>query len=147
MGPGLYRLVAAMVLAGGLAADKPVLLVQAPDAPIRLDRATLLTTTDAPPVVLYGATNTTDETIDQFTVMAFVFDPQGTLKARQTAPARRTLEPHTAKFSTLVLDGSPLEATDRVVLGVNQAVKVGSERWWRAELQEAATAAARSAKP
>jgi hypothetical protein len=47
----------------------------------------------------------------------------------------------------LVLDGSPLEATDRVVLGVNQAVKVGSERWWRAELQEAATAAARSAKP
>lgn len=146
MGAALHRYVLSAVLAAAAPGEKPAIVVQAPDTPVRLDRVTVLTASDAPPVVLYSATNTTDDNLDQFTVMAFVFDAQGTLKARQTAPARRTLEAHTTKFSTLVLDGSAIEPTDRIVVGVNQAQKVGSDRWWRAELQDAAAAAVRPAK-
>jgi len=73
--------------------------------------------------------------------MAFVFGADGVLKARQVAPGRRTLNAHETKFSTLVLDGSPIGADDVVVIGVNQAQRVGSEAWWRADLQAAAEAA------
>jgi len=136
----------AAILLAAAATDAPAIVVQAADSPVRLDQATVVTVTAAPPVLVYGATNATDDNVDEFTVIAFVFDAQGTLKARQTAPARRTLEAHTTKFSTLVLDGSPISAGDRVVVGVNQAQKVGSDRWWRAELQDAALAAVRPPK-
>jgi hypothetical protein len=43
----------------------------------------------------------------------------------------------------MVLDGSKLEATDAVVVGINQAQKVNSDAWWRAELQAAAEATQR----
>ena len=69
---------------------------------------------------------------------AFIFDAQGVLKARQLAPGRRTLEKGTTKYSTMVLDGWAVTATDRVVFGVNQAQRVDSEKWWRAELEETA---------
>jgi hypothetical protein len=92
-------------------------------------------------VVLYAATNATDQPLDQFTVMAFVFKADGTLKARQVAPGRRTLEPRETKYSTLVLDGSPIDPTDVIVVGINQAQRSASDAWWRADLQPAAEAA------
>jgi len=131
----------------GATSEKPAIVVQAADSPVRLDRATILSGADGPPIVLYAATNLTDDQLEQFTVMAFVFDAKGTLKARQVAPGRRTLDARSTKYSTLVLDGSPIEPTDVIVLGVNQAQRVGSEVWWRAELQTAAEAATRGKKP
>jgi hypothetical protein len=119
------------------ATERPALVVQAPDSPVRLDRATVLTAGDGPPVVLYAATNVTDQLLEQFTVLAFTFRADGTLKARQTAPARHLLDAHETKYSTLVLDGSPL---DTLVVGVNQAQRAGSDSWWRADLQAAAQA-------
>jgi hypothetical protein len=73
--------------------------------------------------------------------MVFVFKADGTLHARHTAPGRRTLEPHETKYSTVVLDGAPVDATDVVVVGINQAQVVGSTTWWRVDLQSAAQAA------
>ena len=132
-------LCAAMV-AGLLAAaaESPALGVQAPDSPVKLDRTTVLTVAGSPPVVLYAATNLTGDALEQFTVMVFVFKADGALKARQTAPGRRSLEGRETKYSTIVLDGSPIEPTDIVVIGVNQAQRVNSDAWWRADLQPAA---------
>lgn len=120
--------------------EKPAIIVQAADSPVRLDRATILSGGNGPPVVLYAATNLTDDQLEQFTVMAYVFDAKGTLKARQVAPSRRTLEARSTKYSTLVLDGAPVDATDVIVVGVNQAQRVDSEAWWRADLQTMAEA-------
>jgi hypothetical protein len=123
------------------AGERPALIVAGADAPVRMDRATILTPAEGPPVVLYAATNLTDQALDQFTVMAFVFKPDGTLKARQVAPGRHTLDPRETKYSTLVLDGSSIDPADVIVIGINQAQRVGSEAWWRADLQPAAEAA------
>jgi hypothetical protein len=120
--------------------ERPAMTVQAPDSPVRLDRATVLTSADGPPVLLYSATNLTDVALDQFTVIAFVFAADGTLKARQTAPGRHMLDAHGTKYSTLVLDGSPIAPTDKIVVGVNQAQRVNSDAWWRADVQRAAEA-------
>jgi hypothetical protein len=132
---------AVLGLAGAPAAERPALVVADAQSPAKIARATVFTPAEGPSVVLYAATNETGETLDQFTVMAFVFKPDGTLKARQTAPGRRTLEPRETKYSTLVLDGSPVEPTDVIVVGINQVQRVGSEAWWRADLQPAAEAA------
>jgi hypothetical protein len=141
-------LVSALVtLALAAVAERPATVVQAADSPVRLDRATILSAADGPPVVLYLATNLTDDQLEQFTVMAFVFNAEGTLKARQVAPARRTLDARGTKYSTMVLDGSAIEPADTIVIGVNQAQRVGSEAWWRADLQAAAHAAAQKKKP
>ena len=128
------------------AQERAVPVVQAADSPVRLEHATMLTATEGPPVILYSATNLTNDPLEQFTVLAFIFKADGTLKARQLAPGRRTLEAHETKYSTMVLDGIPLEPGDLVVIGVNQAQRVDSEAWWRADLQDAAQARAR-AKP
>jgi hypothetical protein len=45
------------------------------------------------------------------------------------------------KYSTLVLDGAPIDKADIVVVGINQVQRAGSEAWWRADLQRAAEAA------
>jgi hypothetical protein len=137
--PLLLASLSALALAA--VSERPALIVQAPDSPVRLERATVLTGAEGPPVLLYAATNLTADSLDQFTVMAFVFSPDGTLKARQVAPGRRTLDAHGTKYSTLVLDGSPIEPTDILVVGVNQAQREGSDTWWRADLQPAAQAA------
>ena len=142
---GALSYLAAVALAAA-AAETPAVVIQAADTPVKLDRATVVTATAAPPVLVYSATNATDDDVDEFTVIAFVFDAQGTLKARQTAPARRSLQAHATKFSTLVLDGSPVSPGDRIVVGVNQAQKVRSDLWWRAELQDAALAAVHQPK-
>jgi len=136
----IFSFVASLLLAAERPA-RPALVVQAPDSPVRMAHVTVLTPPDGPPVVLYEATNVTDEAIDQFTVMAFVFNTDGDLKARQVAPARRTLEARGSKYSTLVLDGAPIDPTDAIVIGVNQAQRVNSEVWWRADLQAAAETA------
>jgi hypothetical protein len=132
-----------VILAGLLAAagETPAIVVQVPDSPVKIDRATVLTTAGAPPVILYSATNLTSDEVDTFTVIAYVFDAKGNLKARQTAPARRTLEPKATKHSTLVLDGSKIDPTDIIAIGVNQAQNAGSNTWWRADPQPAAEAA------
>jgi hypothetical protein len=143
----LILLLAVLALLAGVPAEKPALVVQAADSPVRLDRATVLTAADGPPVVLYSATNLTDNQLEQFTVMAFVFTADGTLKARQTAPGRRTLDAREAKYSTLVLDGAAIEPDYVIVIGVNQAQRVGSDAWWRADLQPAAEAAVPRKKP
>src|SRR5204863_6675300 len=133
--------VTAAVLVSALAAAGPeVSAVQAPDSPVHLEHATILTAADSPPVLLYAASNVTDNQIDEFTVMVYVFR-EGVLKARQVAPGRRTLDAHGTKYSAMVLDGFAIEANDAVVVGVNQAQKVGSDAWWRTDLHEAAAAA------
>jgi hypothetical protein len=141
----MMSLFATMVAAwfAGATVEATALVVQAPDSPVKIERATVLTSDNAPPILLYNATNQTDGELDTFTVMVFVFDEKGTLKARQTAPARRTLEPKTSKYSTIVLDGSPIAPTDQIVIGVNQVQKANSDAWWRADVQPAAEAAVR----
>ena len=123
------------------ASERPALIVAGAEPPARIDRATVLTPAEGPPVVLYAATNLTVQSLDQFTVMAFVFKSDGTLKARQVAPGRRTLDARETKYSTLVLDGSAIDATDVIVIGINQAQRGTSDPWWRADLQPAAEAA------
>jgi hypothetical protein len=130
-----------------MAGEAPALVVHAPDSPVRIDRATFLTTEDAPPVVLYSATNHTGNELDQFTVIVFVFDDQGTLKARHIAPGRRTLEVGETKFSTIVLDGTVFAPMDQIVIGVNQVQAVGSNSWWRADIQPAAEAIVQRPQP
>lgn len=136
-----------MVLLAAAAGEQTPLVVQAPESPVRLEHARLATGADAPPVLIYAATNVTADALDQFTVIAFIFDAQGRLKARQVAPARRSLEAHGTKYSAMVLDGSPIEPTDLVIVGVNQAQRVDSETWWRADLQAAADEAAKKRRP
>jgi hypothetical protein len=133
---------AALTVALAAAADeRAALIVSAAAPPARIERASVITPAEGPPVVIYAATNATDQPLEQFTVMAFVFRADGTLKARQVAPGRRTLEPRETKYSTLVLDGSPVDATDVIVVGIDQVQRAGSDDWWRADLQPAAEAA------
>jgi hypothetical protein len=132
-----------MILAGA-AEERTVAVIQASDSPIRLEHAVVLSASDGPPVLLYAATNLTNDPFDQFTVMAFIFRADGNLKARQLAPGRRTLDAHETKYSTMVLDGSPIERGDSIVVGVNQAQRDDkSDTWWRTELQPLAEAVVR----
>jgi hypothetical protein len=138
-------LIAALMLAAS--SERPARLVEGAEAPARITRATVLTPDEGPPVVVYAAMNLTDRQIDTITVMAFVFKADGTLKARQTAPARRNLEPHETKYSTLVLDGGSVDPSDVIVIGINQTQHAGSNTWWRADLQRAAEALVPLKKP
>jgi hypothetical protein len=138
---------AAALLLAATAGERAAIVVAGAESPARITRATVLTPADGPPVVLYAAVNATDRQLDTITVMAFVFKADGTLKARQAAPARRTLEPRETKYSTLVLDGTAIDPTDVIVIGINQAQHAGSDAWWRADLQRAAEAAVPLKKP
>ncbi len=122
----------------------PVSVVQAPDSPVRLDQAKVLNTDGSPWVLLYAAHNLTDTALDQFTVTVFVFDKERRLKARQTAPGRRTLDAKDTKFSAMVLDVGGIEPSDSLMVGVDQAQRVNSDDWWRADLRTIAEAAAKS---
>lgn len=129
------------------AGDIAPAVVQAPDSPVRVDHAKVLNIVAGEPAVLfYAATNLTDQDLEQFTVIAFIFDASGTLKARQIAPGRRTLEKRTTKYSTMVLDGIAVTAADRIVFGVNQAQRVDSDTWWSAELEAVAKDAVKGQK-
>jgi len=143
----LTRAAALTLLLAAAAGERTATIVQAPDTPVRLEHASIVTPAEGPAVLIYAATNNTEAELDQFTVMVFVFDAQGTLKTRQVAPGRRSLDPHGTKYSAMVLDGGSVDAADQVVIGVNQAQRVGSDDWWRADLQTAAEAARQTRKP
>ena len=130
-----------MATLAGAPTEKPAIIVEGAHPPVRLTRATVLTPSEGPPVVVYAAVNQTDQELEQFTVMAFVFRADGTPRARQVAPGRRTLEPRETKVSTLVLDAGPVDPTDIIVVGVDQAQRAGSEEWWHTELRPLAEAA------
>jgi hypothetical protein len=116
-------------------------IVQAADSPVKIDHAKIFNiVANEPAVLMYAATNLTDGDLEHFTIIAYIFDAHGTLKAKQIAPGRHMLEKASTKFSTMVLDGWALTATDRVVFGVNQAQRLDSQKWWRAELDETAAA-------
>jgi hypothetical protein len=121
--------------------EKAAIIVEGQQPPVRIGHASVLTPAQGPPIILYDAVNQTDKEYEQFTVTAFVFKADGTPRARQTAPGRRTLEAHETKYSTIVLDGSPVEATDVIVIGVDQAQLAGSEQWWHTDLRPLAEAA------
>lgn len=131
---------AVMTLGLVQAGERPAIVVEGAQAPARISRATVLAPAEGPLVVLYAAENLTDKELEVFTVKAFVFREDGTLRATQVAPGRRTLEPRETKYSTLVLDGSKIEPSDRIVIGIDQAQYAGSETWWRTDLQPAAEA-------
>jgi hypothetical protein len=122
-------------------AEKAALIVEGQQPPVRITHAAVMTASQGPPIILYEAVNQTDKEYEQFTVTAFVFKADGTPRARQTAPGRRTLEAHEKKYSTIVLDGSAVEPTDVVVIGVDQAQLAGSEQWWNTDLRPLAEAA------
>jgi chromosome segregation ATPase len=123
------------------ATETPAIVVEAADSPVKIGRATVLTVAGDPPVVLYAATNQTAEDFEQFTVMVFIFDAKGTLKFEHMAPGRRMLEGKSTKYSTIVLDGDPVDPAGSIVIGVNQVQRVSSEVAWRADLRAAAEAA------
>jgi hypothetical protein len=129
------------------AAERSVLIVAAPDAPVKLDSAKLLNTNAEPLVLLYAATNLTQTPLEQFTVTVYVFGPDGRLKARQVAPGRRTLEARETKYSAMVLDVDKIEAADRLMAGVDQAQNEGSDAWWRTDLRAIAETAAKGGTP
>jgi hypothetical protein len=122
--------------------NRTVTPVTATGAPVTLDGMKLLNTDAQPLVLLYAATNKSDAAIDQFTVMVFVYDKDGRLKARQVAPGRRDLAVRETKYSSMVLDVGTIEATDSLMAGVDQVQRVGSDEWWRADLRPLAEAAA-----
>ena len=142
----LLSVVMAAVLAAA-AVEKPAVVVEAAGSPVKIGRATVLTVAGDPPVILYAATNQTDDDLEQFTVMVFIFDAKGILTTQQIAPGRRTLEAKTTKYSTIVLDGGPVDPAGSIVIGVNQAQRVNSETWWRADLKAAAELAVPQKKP
>ena len=129
------------------AAEMPAVVVQAADSPVKIGRATVLTVAGDPPVLLYAATNQTDDEIEQFTVTVFIFDAKGILKTQQVAPGRRTLEAKSTKYSTIVLDWGPIDPAGSIVISVNQVQRVNSAIWWRADLQAAAESAVPRMKP
>jgi hypothetical protein len=99
-------------------------IVQAPDSPVRVSRAKIFNVVaEEPAVLFYAATNLTDDDLEEFTIVAYIFDAQGTLKARQTLVDARSAQ---HEILTMVLDGWAVTTADRVVFGVNQALRVGS---------------------
>ena len=129
------------------AAEMPAVVVEAQDSPVKFDRATVITVAGDPSIVLYAATNQTDNDLEQFTVIVFMFDAKGMLKTEQIAPGRRTLEAKSTKYSTIVLDGGTVDPAGSILIGVNQAQRVNSDAWWRVDLRPAAEAAAAKKKP
>jgi len=116
------------------------LIVEAPNAPVRLASVRILNPAETPLVLLYEAQNQTSDTAEQFMVTVYIFDETGLRKGSQTAPGRRTLEPKASKYSAMVVDGFTIGPTDRLVVGVQQVQWVSSGEWWRAPLQTLAEA-------
>ena len=141
----MLKYVAGIAVSSLLAAQAthPIDVVQAPDAPVRLDKMKVFPADgETPPVLLYAAVYGTMDEVDQFTVTVFVFDREGRLNARQVAPGRRTLEPGETKYSAMVLDVGNIAPTDSLMAGVDQVQRVGSDEWWRVDLRTLAEQAA-----
>jgi hypothetical protein len=137
----LLLAVATTLALGAAPAEKPAIVVEGQQPPARITKAVVLTPSEGPPVVYYAAVNQTEQELEQFTVMAFVFKSDGTPRARQVAPGRRTLEARETKYSTLVLDAGPVDPSDIIVVGIDQVQRAGSEEWWHTDLRPLAEAA------
>jgi hypothetical protein len=129
------HLALAWALAAAQQTQPTVTVAGAPDTPVTLQNVRLLNVGATPLVLLYEAVNPGAEPIDTFTVVALTFDKDGILKARQVAPARRTLEPNERKYSAMVLDGFAAQPDHTIIVGVDQAQRAGSDAWWRADLR------------
>ncbi len=144
----LTAVMTGVLAAAAAATETQAVVVTAPDSPVKIGRATVLTVAGDPPVLLYAATNQTADDFEQFTVVVFMFDANGVLKTEQMAPGRRTLEAKSTKYSTIVLDGFPVDPAGSIVIGVNQVQRVGSpDISWRADVRSAAEAAVPRKKP
>jgi hypothetical protein len=137
---------AAMVMAAA-ATEMPAVVIEAPDSPVKISRATVLIVPGDPPVLLYAATNQTDDDLEQFTITVFMFDAKGILKTEHIAPGRRTLEAKRTKYSSMVIDEGTVDPAGSILVGVNQAQRVNSDAWWRVDLRPAAEAAVPKKKP
>ena len=135
----LSAAMAAMMAAA--ATETPAVIIEAAGSPVKITKATVVTVAGDPPIVLYAAANQTSDDLEQFTVEVFIFDAKGILKVQHIAPGRRTLEAKATKYSTIVLDGDPIDPAGSIVIGVNQAQRVNSDIWWRANIKAAAEAA------
>lgn len=144
---GAAILLALALLESPATAAATVAVLAAPGSPVQLEQVKLLNTDASPMVLLYGATNLTDTALEQFTVTVFVFDKNRQLKARQVAPGRRSLDVRETKFSAMVLDVGTIDATDALLVGVDQAQQVGSDDWWRADLRTLAEGVMKSPPP
>ena len=71
--------------------ETPAKVVQAPDSLSARPRGRR-TSADNPPGSALRRNQYVERGSEQFTVMAFIFKADGSLKARQVAPSRRTLE-------------------------------------------------------
>ena len=129
------------VLMAAAATDTPAVIIEAPDTPVKISRATVLTVPGDPPVLLYAATNQTENDLEQFTITVYMFDAKGILKTEQIAPGRRTLAAKSTKYSSMVIDGDTIDPAGSILVGVNMAQRVNSDAWWRAELRAMAEAA------
>ena len=129
------------VMMAAAATEVPAVIIEAPDSPVKISRATVLTVPGDPPVLLYAATNQTENDLEQFTITVFMFDAKGILKTEQIAPGRRTLAAKSTKYSSMVIDGDTVDPAGSILVGVNMAQRVNSDAWWRAELRATAEAA------
>ena len=136
----LVSTVAAVMMAAA-ATEMPATIIEGPESPVKISHVTVLTVPGDPPVILYAATNQTDNDLEQFTVTVYMFDAKGSLKTEQIAPGRRTLLAKSTKYSSMVIDGDTVDPAGSLVIGVNMAQRVNSDAWWRAELRAVAEAA------
>ena len=143
----LLSAAAAAVMMAAAATEMQAVVVEAPDSPVKISRATVLTVPGDPPVLLYAATNQTDNDLEQFTITVFIFDAKGILKTEQIAPGRRTLAAKSTKYSSMVIDGDTVDPAGSILIGVNGAQRVNSDAWWRADLRPTAEAAVPKKKP
>jgi hypothetical protein len=143
----LLSAAAAAVMMAAAATEMPAVVVEAPDSPVKISRATVLTVPGDPPVLLYAATNQTDNDLELFTVTVFLFDAKGILKTEQIAPGRRTLAAKSTKYSSMVIDGDTVDPAGSILVGVSNAQRVNSEALWRVDLRPAAEAAVPKKKP
>jgi hypothetical protein len=145
----MQRALAVGVIVGVLqaASQTEPIIIEAPDAPVRLQSARLLNPGQTPLVLLVDAQNQTPEAAEQFMVTVYVFNAAGVRKGSQTAPGRRTLDPKSSKFSAMVLDGFAIEPTDRLFVGVQQVQWAASGEWWRGQLLPIAEARVKTLQP
>ena len=136
----LVSTVAAVMMAAA-ATEMTATIIEGPESPVKISHVTVLTVPGDPPVILYAATNQTDNDLEQFTVTVYMFDAKGILKTEQIAPGRRTLLAKSTKYSSMVIDGDTVDPAGSLVIGVNMAQRVNSDAWWRAELRAVAEAA------
>lgn len=129
------------------ATETPAVIIEAPDSPVKISRASVLTVPGDPPVLLYAATNQTENDLEQFTITVYMFDAKGILKTEQIAPGRRMLAAKSTKYSSMVIDGDTIDPAGSILVGVNMAQRVNSDAWWRAELRATAEAAVPKKKP